>query len=74
MINKGPTIEKYFSSMMDRKVAANNDIDDIKSTTINGWRSLHLNQMFKYGYGSLALNEDVEFQIGSESDDPVAGR
>ena len=73
MASKGRTIEKYIRSSIDNRVSVSNSTENIRSTTINGWRSLHMNQMFKFGYGDASLNSNIDNVIGSPLGDPIAG-
>lgn len=49
-----------FADRLDRKIkndissgiTLNNSIDNVVGTTINGYRGLHINQLYRFGYGS----------------------
>lgn len=47
----GKRLDKKISSMIEGAFALNLDIDNIKKTTLAGYRGLHAHQMFKFGSG-----------------------
>ena len=49
-------INRKINSNIGSAIATNNSIDNVKSTTINGYRSLHISQLDRHGYGSASLS------------------
>jgi hypothetical protein len=47
----GKRLDKKISSMIEGALALNLDIENVKATTLSGYRGLHAHQLFKFGSG-----------------------
>jgi len=52
-------MQKRRNVAIDSQISNSNSIDNVKDTTISGYRSMHLTQLFRYGLGSK-----LQYRIG----------
>jgi restriction endonuclease Mrr len=45
-------VDKKIRANISSSIASSNSISNVKNTTISGYRSLHINQLDRQGYGT----------------------
>lgn len=59
-------IQKRRNVAINSQISNSNSIEDVNDTTVSGYRSMHLTQLFRYGLGS-----NRQYRVGDQGGTPM---
>ncbi len=57
-------MEKQRRFDIDSSIGKTQSIENVMQTTVNGYRSLHMNQMYRFGLNNIVTGRNSSYVVG----------